>query len=309
MIRVVTGSAAENSLRHSTFGVDVSARAARLRAVRGWNFYELTSAPRELVLQHLSETAPSSVENTEREIAAGLDHVFDLELLNHDDAVAIGVAVTEDVQKVFALSTYFSVDARNAEFGFGLVLRSFLASRNYALSMCETMSSCSQISWRFDDPTVGVGNYVDHTAIDCDHGIGARRGVSDLDFADNECEPLIPVPFDRAGFWFTFDATVHNGVDRTDFREVQGCSVEAPLFLVRFAESEHVTSFALPSGRTRKFLEAALPCRVQFMEKLHGNIARNVSQPWKTGAQFGQFLRLIEGRWIDAITARPRVAD
>lgn len=309
MVRVATGSAEKHSLRNSTLGVDVFARTACLRAVRGGNLDERAAAPCQLVTKHVREHRPTSVKNSSRETSVYLDHVIYLKLLNHDGAVAIGVAVTENMQEVFALSSHFTMNARNVELSLLSVLRSFLAPGDGALSVSKASKCSAQPSWGFNDSTIGVGNHVDHTTVDGDNGFYARQRIGDLNFAHDRCKPLISVTFDRASFRRALQWTMDDGVNRPDLRKMQCGDVEPPRFCVGFTKTYNVTVLELPSWCAVELLETPLPRLVQLDEKLCRNVSRYVSKPRQCSAQLRQFVDLIETCRVDTIPTRSCVSN
>src|ERR1700729_3075984 len=109
MVTVPTTRAQEDSLRPTRARINASARAACLTGVRGGHFDKLASGPGHLVAEHLGKPSPASIENAARETSVRLDHVADLELLENDDAVALGVAAREYVKEMFALPTHLAM--------------------------------------------------------------------------------------------------------------------------------------------------------------------------------------------------------
>jgi hypothetical protein len=90
-------------------GVHVSALGARLRRVSCPNLSEYATRPRELVPEELHENSPTLIEDTAGESSVCFHHVADRKLLSHDDAVALGIVVTDLMCKMLALPTNLSV--------------------------------------------------------------------------------------------------------------------------------------------------------------------------------------------------------
>src|SRR5690606_40243869 len=97
-------------------GVDGTAFGARLRTVGGGHFYEETAGPCELVAEHLREAGPSRVCDVAGQVAP--DHACDVELFDHDDAVALGQSCRLDMQGVLALAPDLAVQSHHTELCF-----------------------------------------------------------------------------------------------------------------------------------------------------------------------------------------------
>lgn len=309
MSRMSAGSAAERGLSATRFSVDRSAFTACLRAVRGGDLDKLPAAPGELVAEHASEDSPSSVEDASRQSSIRLDHVTNLKLLNHDGAVAISVPVAEDVQKMFTLATHRTVSAHHANLCFLAVLGAFLLSGKVALCASQSSLGGAVESRRLDNATVGVGGYVDDAAVDSDDGRRARKWFNHFYFAQDRREPLISVTFDRARLRLAFELAVDDGANRTDLGEGESVAVDCESFSVRFGESYDISTFTFPARRLRELFEASLPRLIEVGEQLCAHVARYVGEPRKFCAQRSQLEHLIKSGRVDAVLARPRVAD
>src|SRR5262245_20835870 len=94
-------------------GVDRAAGRAGLRAVSSVDCDELTAAPGELVAEHVDQAAPPGIGDVPRQVAI-LEHVFDLQALDHDRTVALGVGGGEGMQEVVALAANLAMEPIHA---------------------------------------------------------------------------------------------------------------------------------------------------------------------------------------------------
>lgn len=203
--------------------------------------------------------------------------------------------MTENVKNMLALPPDFSVKSSNEELCFCLVVRSFLSTSDGSLGSGEPGESFSEEGGVRNDPPVGVGQEVCDPAIDRYDGLGSRNGVSDLNFANNQCEPLIPVPLESAGFGLSFEWSVNDATKVAEFRKPKVAAVKTPFIEMRLITAKKVPSLSLPAWSFSKSFEATLPRLVQFDEKLSADIAGHVSEPRKFGPKVRQLVDLIEG--------------
>lgn len=303
MFGMATGGAAEHG-RPTRLCVDVAACTARLRAIGGMDLDERAPRPRELVAEHRAEAGPSSIGNAARTVAA--HHAGNVELLDHDHAVALGVPVTEDVKEVLALPTYLAVQDGDANPGLFPVLGSFLAACADTLCMSEPPHGGLVEAWGGDEATVRVADRVGDATIKGDDWAGTRNWVRNFNLTDDQREPLTPSLLPNSTcLRDALERTVDNDAHGAELREVECRAVEAPDFRVWLAERRGVVALPFPSGRTTGFLEAALPGLVQLDEELCGNIAWHISKPWQFGPELGEFLALVERRRVAAIALGP----
>ena len=178
MVTVATRGAAKDGLRATRLGVDAAACAARLAAVGGRHLDERAPRPRELVAEHVREAGPSRVRDAAS--AATANHPRDVQLLQHDDAVALGESCRLDVQEVVALPPHLAVDASDASLGLLSVLRSFLPSADGALSVGESLERGFEVAGVGDHVAVGRGAEVGDAAVDGDDGAFAVRGLGSV---------------------------------------------------------------------------------------------------------------------------------
>src|SRR5271157_5118942 len=142
MVLVTTRGTAKYGLRGTRESVHVSALAARLTRICGGYLNEVTTRPCHLITKHLGEARPTRVCDTTSTMSA--NHPRYIQMFQHDCAVALGKSCRLNVQKVLALSSYFTVDTCNACLGFCLVLRPFLPS---TLSACAAAAETSSVRW------------------------------------------------------------------------------------------------------------------------------------------------------------------
>src|SRR6185436_6581903 len=156
MLGMSTVSATE-ALPIARRGVDGAAGGASLRAVRGGDFEKLAAAPRELVAEHLDQAAPSGVGDVPSQMAI-LEHVFDLQALDHDRAVALGVGGGERVQQMLALAANLAMQPTHAGYGLRSVFGSFLASGNDSLGLRKALEGSLQVLRIGNELTVGISH-------------------------------------------------------------------------------------------------------------------------------------------------------
>ena len=287
--------------------VDVLAHGARLRAVSRRYFDQSSATPREFVAQHVGELRPAGTGNAACK-AVVLDHALDVQLLDHDGAVALGVVVTETVKQVLALTSHLAVDTRHVGSCFCSAMGSFLSSCYNALCMSESDKRSLKMSWVGFEPTIGVGEQVGDAAIDGDTGLGASSWFWRINLAEDSSKPLIPVSTYRAGLGPPLEWPVHDTAKVTELRKPQSRSVEAPHLRVRFTEPENVSAAPLPVRLHGDALETSLPSLVQLDQRLRTDVAGDGCEPRKRGPQRGQRVDLVEGCWISLGLAAAREA-
>ena len=285
-----------------------TASRARLAGVLGVNLPQYSSSPGELVGEELGQKPPALVKYSSCEAPVGLHHVADLQVLNHNRAVALGVVVTELVAEVLSLPSDLAVQVSNTSLRFLPVLRSFLSSTDCLLSAGKTLESLAVEAGAFEEQTIRVCDHVGDTSVDGHDGFSLRLRGLDFDQADDRDEPLIAFPFERAGLGRAFGGTVDHGLKVSQLGEPHDRSIEPPSLWVWFAQAKGVQSLSLPPRTLAEPLEAALPSLIQLDEELRADVARNVRKPRKLGAKLGQFVDLIKRRGKDSLILRPREA-
>jgi hypothetical protein len=290
----VTAVAAPKHLSLAGQWFNASTSRAGLRAVGRINFRQLTSLPGELVPEELSQEAPSLIEDAAGESSVGPDHIADLEILDHDGAVALGVVVTELVTKGLPLPPNLAVKICNANLRFLSVVRSFLSSRDGTLDASKSLEGFAVKTRGFDEHAVRIGDNVRDTSINGDDGLGLGARINHLDFAGDAHEPLIAVSLERAGLGLSFEGPMDNGSEVTELRETDRRTVQPPSFRVWFCQAEVITAFPLEARGTGHPFEAALPRLVEFDEELSTNVAGNICEPRKLGTEVREFVDLVE---------------
>ena len=274
---------------------------ARLRRVGGVNFRQLTPLPGELVGEELGQEAPTLIEDSTCESSVGLHHVADLQILNHDRAVALGVVVAELVTEVLTLSPDLAVQVGNTGLRFLSVLRSFLPSRDRLLSTRKPLESLAVEAWGLEEQAVRVRDYIRDTSVDGYDRFSLRLRGFDFNQADNRDEPLIPVPLEGAGLRLAFEGSVNDGSDVAELGEADDIAIQSPGFGMRFTQPERVNPLPLPPRTLSELLEASLPRLVQLNEKLGANVTRNISEPGEIPTKLCQFVDLVEGGGVDPL--------
>lgn len=302
MFRVTTLRTQEDlSLTGSGIHVPACGHRARLAGVVRIDLSQYSSLPGELVGEELGQEAPTLIEDTPGESSVGLHHVADLQILNHDRAVVLGVVVTKSMGKIFSLSPCLALKSSDLEFRFLPVPRTLLTSGYPLLSALQALHRLAVEAGGLEEQSVRVGNNVRDASVDSNDRQGLWRRSLDLDFAHNRSEPLIAVPFERAGLRSTFERTVDHSTKVSQLGEPQESAVKTPGFRMRLRQAEEVSSLSLPSRSTCQAFETPLPSLVQLDEKLRANVARNVCKPRKLLAKLGQLVDLIERRGEDSL--------
>ena len=299
VVGMTTAGAAE-MLPATRIGVNGATSGARLRRIGRRHFDQLAARPRQLVAQHVRKARPSRPGDVPREVAI-LDHAGNIQILNHDGAVALGVVVAENVQCVFALSPDLAVQTHHAELRLFSVLRSFLSSRDGTVGAGEPGQCLFEVGGVGNKSPVAVGEQVGHTAIDGDDGLGARGRVGDLDLADNRGKPLISVSVDRAGCGLTLKRSVSDAAQVAELQEANAIARKTPRSHTRRCERKRSWSPSLPVWSPTDPLEAPLPRIFEFSQKLNAHPAWNVSKPRQLCAKVGEFAHLSKRRWIDPL--------
>jgi hypothetical protein len=300
----VTAMDAAKYLSLAGSGVDAPTSRACLRRVGGVDFRQLTALPRELVLEELGEHSPTLVEDTSRKPPISLHHVADLEILDHDGAVALGVVVTELVTEMLPLPTDLPVKVGAAELRFLSVLGSFLPPRDSTLSTRKPLESLAVEAGGWDKLAVRVRDHVRNASVDSDDGPDLWSRVGNFNLADNRGEPLIAVSLEGASLGSAFDGSVDNGSEVAEFGEPQEVAVQPPSFGMWLGQAKEVSSSLLPPRSPSHPLETALPSLVQLDEELGTHVSRNIGEPRKLSAKFGQFVDLIECGLEDSLVPR-----
>ena len=307
MFSMATGSAAEDGAStRACVDVPAGADAACLAGVRGDFLLKSSSAPCELVAEHLPEAAPCRIEDASSKPSVGLHHVADLEFLNHDHAVALGVVVAENVQDVVALPTHLPVQDSDTSFGLLSVLGSFLPATDRTLGAREALQAGFVEAVGGHETPIGVAHEVHNASVDGDHGCRALDGFGYVDLADDARKPLVPIALQRAGLGATIQRMVEDRAEVPEFREADGAAVEAPSLRVRLAEGQRVAASALPSWGSGELGETPLPRSVEFDEKLGADVAWNIGEPRAGSAKLGQFVDLVECGRVAPLSFRAR---
>ena len=301
MVHVPASSTTE-LLTMARVGVDAPAFGARLRAVGCGHFDQLSARPRQLVAEHVREAGPACTSDAPGETVVP-DHALNVQLLNHDGAVALGVTVAESVQNVIALSPHLAVNAVHSVGSFRPVLGSFLPSRDSALRSRKASQRALKMLRVGNKPTIGIGQKVCHAAIDSNDRFDTRSGFRCLNLAQDAGKPLVSVAADRTGLRCPLKRSVHHGAKVPELREANRRTVQSPHLRVGLAQIQEVAPLALPTREPRQPLEASLECLVQFDEQLSADVAGNISKPRGKSSQFGQFVDLIEGSRVALVGA------
>ena len=307
MVNVTTSYTAE-SRSTARKCADCSTPRTSLRRVSSRHFDELASTPSKLVSQHVDKLRPSSPSDATSK-AVVLEHALDIELLDDDRAVVLGVGCRQLVQNVLALSLDLAVDATHTVQGFCSVLGSFLSSLSNVLGMTKPLHRFFKVSRIPNLLPVGISEQVGDTSIDSHHRNSPRTWIRNLVLTQDAGKPLISIPSDCASLRLSFKRTMGHDLQGSNLGKVQLTARKSPNFWMRFAKPESVPSLSLPSRLIGQLFEAPLPCLVQLHEQLSTHVARNFRQPWQLSPQIGQLVDLIECCYVLPLVARPGKPD
>jgi hypothetical protein len=306
MVQVTTARTAE-SLTMARIRIDMFASKACLRAVGCWNFNKLPSTPQELVAEHLCEFAPASPSNVASEVRV-LNHATDIEPLNHDSSVALGIVMRELMQQMFTLPSHLAMDTSNASICFLPVLGSFLSSGSNTLCPGESSESLFEMLWIRNEFAIRISKQIRDPAIKSNDWLGTFLRLNYVDLAHETCKPLVSIASNGTGLWFTFQRAMIDTPSASNLRKTQISSVESPGLWVWLAKTKNISVFALPVGRLSESFETSLPRLIEFDEKLSANIARDICQPRNFSSELSQFLDLIESCRIATLQLWPGVS-
>jgi len=301
MIDMTAPSTAE-ALSPTGARVHVPASGARLRTVVRRHLEQGATGPRELVAKHPRKLGPPGARDAPRAVTSY--HSLDIELLDHDDAVALGKSRRLNMQEVLTLTPNFPVQTHHANLSLFSILRSFLASIDDALGMSKALHRSLVVFWIQRQIAVRVSKRVGDTAVDSDDWCSARRGFWYFDLTDSQDEPLVTIATKRAGLGLSFDGSMNNDSHVAKLREPKIIADNTPGFGVRLGDPKEVAPLSLPVWPMRKSLEAALPCLVEFCEQLSAGVAWHIGQPWKLSAEISQFQHLIKPCRVTLIGTR-----
>jgi len=213
--------------------IDHAALGTRLRRVLRRDLDYLPAFRRDLVSQHLHETAPAAIEDCA--IEAGLlaypctwlfgrslrarGHASDVQSLDDHSAVVLGVAIRLAVQDGVALPARFPMQAGHDGPCILLVLGSLLSARNSALRARELFADTFERTRVWHTMTVRVGDQVDHSAVDGDDGFTTWKRVGLFELNGHTREPCVSITHKRACLCFAARRSVHNSRYGTELRK------------------------------------------------------------------------------------------
>lgn len=287
--------------------VDMFAGKALLRAVGGPYKSNGTTGPAQLVTEHPLEHRPSCIRDSTSAVPA--HHPRDVQVLQYDDAVTLGVPCGFLVREVMTLSSDLAVFPHDTTIRLLSVLGSFLSTGGSALRPPKLFQRSFQILRAGNQLPIRSACKVADAAIDCDRWPSAWYRIGLLDHAKNRDEPLISVADERAALGRTVQRTMDDGTDRPELREVQLRTIKLPNLGMRFAQVDDVDTLPLPARCFCKFLETSLPCFIELVQKLHRHIAWNIREPRQLGTKSRQVLRLIKRSQIAALAAFSRQSE
>jgi len=312
MVTVSAASTNKDGLGESRLWIDDSTDRTRLRAVGCRNLDEVTPRPSELVAQHRHKLAPARVENAAvqpRLVGTSFGgHRSDVQLLDNDGTVAIGVVVRDLVQDVGALSADLAVQLGYTNLGFFSVVRSFLPTRNDSLGSGNPESHHTEKVGVFDQATIAVCHEVNAPSVER-HDRGNLRRDLLLDLARDRNEPLVNLLDKRARLGYSFETTVLDNAHGSKLRKVEPLSIQAPNLPVRFTERSKISVLALPSRLSGDLGKTSLPCLVQLHKQLSTNVAWNLCKPRQFSSQLSQLIDLVKRCQVFSIMPRMSESD
>lgn len=296
---VSAAGAAEHRLRDSTSSINNTAGRTLLRRVLSWDFSNLSAKRDSFVFTQHSKTPPASTHYTSVQTAflhapTRSAHILNIQLLDEDDAVVIGVPLRFAMENVVALATNFSVKSSNSISSFFIVFRSSLSAGFSSLCTSESRSHLSKVVRIFYEALFRVGDQVDATSIDSDRRFNGRYRIWNIHFTHDRTEPLINVALYRANLRFTFKRTMYDSSDWSEFWKAKDAVFQPPISSPRLSTAKHVSPFSFPAGLVGKPIKMTLPGMLQLKEDMCLNITRYVGEPWKFGSNRRQLVRLIE---------------
>ena len=146
-------------------------------------------------------------------------HAGHVQLLDDHHAVALGVAMRENVEDVGALAANRAVESGDAQFGPGAALRALPPTSDDALSAGKPVEAGLQMFRVGFSPFVRIGQQVRDASVDSDHRRGPRRWVWKLLLALDRHEPLVYVTANRAPLRHTLDGSMEHGPQLAEFRK------------------------------------------------------------------------------------------
>ncbi|KKN04626.1 hypothetical protein LCGC14_1095520 [marine sediment metagenome] len=301
----------------ATVRCNVTTSSTRLRAVRGRYLDKRAAGPVTFIAQHLDQPTPASIENAAVEtgfsadVAAGVcsgpfgatGHIPQLQFLDDHRTVVLGVAIRDLMQVPVPLPANCAVDSGDTASRFLLIGTPFLASGDHALCAGETLKTLLQVRRLWNKSTSGIGDEIDHAAVEGDWVAAWSNRICDNELADDAGKPLVPIAYDAARLRCAFEWSMDHCLEQTEFGEADAAILQSPDFGMRFAQRHRISALALPARLHRKPLKAALPRFVELDEQLRADVPWDISKPWKLSAKPGQLLALVKGRVVSPLAA------
>lgn len=229
-----------------------------------------------------------------------LGHVRQLQILDHDHAVVLGIVVGEDVQKVLTLAAHMQQMLGQLGLGFVLVLASFLLASDLALELGRLGRGLGTEGRVVRAVAVAVGHHVDDAQIQAD----ARR-VVEVDVGGGCIRqrvgqvgvPAVGLFDQRAAGLLALDRAVKNDGQVAELGEDEEVLAralrEAPSLLVGRGQRGLVHALLLEVRLARLAREAIAPSLVQRGQQSALNLARNLLEPAHLGAKEGEVGALV----------------
>jgi hypothetical protein len=154
------------------------------------------------------------------------NHAPNVELFDHDDAVALGQSCGLNMQEVLALAPDLSVQTHDAELGLLSPLGPFLSSGNDALRSGKPRHGALVEARIGSQVAVGIGQETGDAAVQGHDRLGAGGWLGQIDLAEDRGKPLVAIAAERAGLRFAFQRPIETAPEGKMVRVKLDCGRE-----------------------------------------------------------------------------------
>jgi putative transposase len=315
MLDVSTRRASKLSLRRTACGINRSANRTSLRAIRRWYLDQSTTTPSKLVSKAIHNHTPSGIKNTSIKTAfsgyvlSGLingtsrrsHHVLDIQILDDDRTVTLGVSRREIMDHVTSLSTHGSIKLSHSNTRFFLIVASFPPSSDDALSMSKPAKRSLKISRIFINVPIAIGHKIHYTTIECDNRLRPCDRIGQIDLTNNRDKPLIYLTNERTSLRRSLERTMNNNVHCSKLGKNQRIIFKTPDLGVWLTDVDLIAPLLFPTRLKRDLLKTPLPCLIELDEKLSTNVTRNVRKPRNLDTKLRKLIDLIKRRIVPSL--------
>ena len=302
MVAVTASLALEPRLVWTVSRLGVPTLRTFLRRIRRGHLHHEAAVSRCLLLEQRDELAPAHREDAPVEpsflchVHPGLldrargrpHHASDLQVLDNDHAVVLGVAEGEGVQQVVSLPPHLAMDGGELRACLGAVVRPFLLPTEVLTGPGDRHLGLVEEGRTRFEVAKAVGHHVGHAAIEA-HRLPERRLRSrHLEMAHDRDEPLVVLVRNRGRGALSLERSVQDDRHVAELGEDQHITtvlgVETPDLLAWFAQPDRVVSLGLEVRAASALGEAPLPGTVEALEQVLAHVRRNVVEPVHLGA-------------------------